>query len=282
MGDGENATPGQGDAPDRYGRAPATGSSRHSGNHAEGVAVADLIAKITGDKRINPVNRRSAELGDADSVADSESTVPLPIGAIPDEIPDLAALARSRRPLAADRDPTTTPAATPHAAAAPVGPGARPPSPALMAGRAAAALIAVCALALTGAAWQWQSAKNKLLNTIAALDPGSSDIRDPNAQTGDENFLIVGADSRIGANAEVGAGDTSMVEGARADTIMLVNIPANRKRVVAVSFPRDLAITPMNCQAWDPETGKYGPDYDRDNRECSDNENPPTTKLNSA
>lgn len=25
---------------------------------------------------------------------------------------------------------------------------------------------------------------------------------------------------------------------------MLVNIPANRKRVVAVSFPRDLAITP--------------------------------------
>ena len=291
MGDGENTTPGQGDAPDRDGRAPATGSSRRSGNHTEGVAVADLIAKITGDKRINPVNRRSAELGGADSVADSESTVPLPIGAIPDEIPDLAALARSRRPLAADRDPTTTPATTPaatpatttpHAAAAPVGPGARPPSPALMAGRAAAALIAVCALALTGAAWQWQSAKNKLLNTIAALDPGSSDIRDPNAQTGDENFLIVGADSRIGANAEVGAGDTSMVEGARADTIMLVNIPANRKRVVAVSFPRDLAITPMNCQAWDPETGKYGPVYDRVNGEWSDNERPTTTKLNSA
>ena len=291
MGDGENATPGQGDAPDRDGRAPATGSSRRSGNHTEGVAVADLIAKITGDKRINPVNRRSAELGGADSVADSESTVPLPIGAIPDEIPDLAALARSRRPLAADRDPTTTPATTPaatpatttpHAAAAPVGPGARRPRPALLAGRAAAALIAVCALALTGAAWQWQSAKNKLLNTIAALDPGSSDIRDPNAQTGDENFLIVGADSRIGANAEVGAGDTSMVEGARADTIMLVNIPANRKRVVAVSFPRDLAITPMNCQAWDPETGKYGPVYDRVNGEWSDNERPTTTKLNSA
>jgi anionic cell wall polymer biosynthesis LytR-Cps2A-Psr (LCP) family protein len=74
------------------------------------------------------------------------------------------------------------------------------------------------------------------MNTIAALDPNSSDIRDPGAQNGDENFLIVGVDSRIGANSEVGAGNTSMVEGARADTIMLVNIPANRERVVAVSF----------------------------------------------
>ncbi|MCB9410473.1 hypothetical protein [Mycolicibacterium sp.] len=33
-------------------------------------------------------------------------------------------------------------------------------------------------------AWQWQSAKNKLLNTIAALDPNSSGIR-IGAQTSD-------------------------------------------------------------------------------------------------
>lgn len=148
--------------------------------------------------------------------------------------------------------------------------------------RIAAALIAISALAITGAAWQWQSAKNKLLNTIVALDPNSSDIRDPGAQNGDENFLIVGVDSRIGANSEVGAGDTSMVEGARADTIMLVNIPANRERVVAVSFPRDLAITPMKCQAWDPATAKYGPVYDENTAEWSDNERYIATKLNSA
>ena len=151
-----------------------------------------------------------------------------------------------------------------------------------MLGRIAATLIAVCALAITGAAWQWQSAKNKLLNTIAALDPNSSDIRDPNGQIGDENFLIVGVDSRIGANSEMGAGDVAAAEGARSDTIMLVNIPANRKRVVAVSFPRDLAIAPMNCQAWDPESGKYGPVYDKNNAEWSDNERETGTKLNSA
>lgn len=264
MGDGENATPG------RHGAADREPRDEPSGNHTEGVAVADLIAKITGDQRINPVNRRSAEVSAADS--DADATVPLPVMAPPEEIPDLAALARARRPLAAHRNPVPAPAPA-------TGRGRRP---ALLAGRALAALIAVCALAVTGAAWQWQSAKNKLLNTIAALDPNSSDIRDPNAQSGDENFLIVGVDSRIGANGEVGAGDTSIVEGARADTIMLVNIPANRERVVAVSFPRDLAITPMNCQAWDPETGKYGPVYDKVNGEWSDNERPTTTKLNSA
>ena len=65
--------------------------------------------------------------------------------------------------------------------------------------------------------------------------------------------MIVGIDSRSGENANMGAGDTDDADGARSDTVMLVNIPANRKRVVAVSFPRDLAITPMQCEAWNPE-----------------------------
>ena len=69
------------------------------------------------------------------------------------------------------------------------------------------------ALALTGAAWQWQSAKNNLLNRISALDPDSRDILDPNAQFGDENFLIVGVDSRFGDNAEMGAGTTEDAAG---------------------------------------------------------------------
>ena len=64
----------------------------------------------------------------------------------------------------------------------------------------------------------------------------------------------------------MGAGTTEDAGGARSDTIMLVNIPANRKRVVAVSFPRDLSITPMKCEPWNPETGKYGPLYDADHR----------------
>ena len=294
MSDGENATPGHRGGPEgdkRVARVPHSNSGRApwerdhprasaSGNHSEGVAAADLIAKITGVPGVNPVTRRSVDV----SPAVEDATVPI---TVPDEIPDLATLSYPRRPIApppaqAPPTPPAPPRFRPPVPAAPPPPPGPRRRPALLLARVAAALIAVSALALTGAAWQWQSAKNKLLNTIAALDPNSSDIRDPNAQTGDENFLIIGVDSRIGDNGEIGAGDTTIVEGARADTIMLVNIPANRKRVVAVSFPRDLAITPMNCQAWDPETGKYGPVYDKNTGEWSDNERSTTTKLNSA
>ena len=269
MSDGDNATPG-GDRPpnrDGYGPARQRDPGRRSGNHTEGVSVAELIAKVTGSDQINPVTRRSADVVDDDSLA----TTPIPVPAGRRELPDLAAIARDRsaRSAAPGSGPRT-------------GHDDRQRRRAVVVARTIAALIAVSALAMTGAAWQWQSAKNKLLNTIAALDPNSSDIRDPNAQNGDENFLIVGTDSRLGANAEVGAGDTTIVEGARADTIMLVNVPANRQRVVAVSFPRDLAITPMMCQAWDPATGRYGPVYDENTGEWSDNERYTETKLNSA
>jgi LCP family protein required for cell wall assembly len=307
MSDGDNATPDQSGAPDQRGdewtvrsshpasarapweRVPIRGQERSDpghesssppGNHSEGVAVADLIAKVTGTRAVNPVTRRSVDV----TPPAEDATVPI---AVADEIPDLAALARARRPLVADTNPPIPP---PPRRPRPPEPPAPTPDPtprsrrrpAMLLGRIATALIAVCALAITGAAWQWQSAKNKLLNTIAALDPNSSDIRDPNSQIGDENFLIIGVDSRIGANGEIGAGDTTVAEGARSDTIMLVNIPANRKRVVAVSFPRDLAIAPMNCQAWNPETGKYGPVYDKTSGEWSDNERETGTKLNSA
>ncbi len=103
--------------------------------------------------------------------------------------------------------------------------------PVLLAARSLSALFAVLALVLTGGAWQWSSSKNARLNVISALDQNSSDIRDPAGQYGDEDFLIVGVDSRAGENANMGAGDTDDADGARSDTVMLVNIPANRKRV---------------------------------------------------
>jgi LCP family protein required for cell wall assembly len=148
-------------------------------------------------------------------------------------------------------------------------------------GRLMAAAIAALALALTGGAWQWSASKNHRLNTVSALDPQSRDIVDPNAQYGDEDFLIVGMDSRAGANSEMGAGDTEDAGGARSDTVMLVNIPANRKRVVAVSFPRDLAITPFKCEAWNPDTGQYGPLYDSDTKKWGPRYVYTETKLNS-
>jgi LCP family protein required for cell wall assembly len=151
----------------------------------------------------------------------------------------------------------------------------------LLVGRLAAATIAAAALAMTGGAWQWSTTKNHRLNTVSALDQHSQDIVDPNAQYGDEDFLIVGIDSRAGANGSMGAGGTEDAGGARSDTIMLVNIPANRKRVVAVSFPRDLAITPIQCEAWSPDTWEYGPLFDPDTKKYGSKNVYTETKLNS-
>lgn len=151
-----------------------------------------------------------------------------------------------------------------------------------VAGRILMALAAVIALSMTGAAWQWQNIKNNNMNRVSALDLNSRDIVDPNAQFGDENFLIVGVDSRYGQNADMGAGTTEDAGGTRSDTIMLVNIPANRKRVVAVSFPRDLAIKSTQCEAWDPKTGGYGPIYDEDTKSYGPDQVYTETKLNSA
>ncbi|MFF3574765.1 LCP family protein [Nocardia jiangxiensis] len=126
-----------------------------------------------------------------------------------------------------------------------------------IAGRTITALAAVASLVLTGAGWNYLRATDKGFAKVQALDVGSHDIVDPVGQLGDENFLIAGTDSRAGADSTLGAGTTTDVEGARSDTVMLVNIPASRKRVVVVSFPRDLDVTRPVCAGWDNDRAKY-------------------------
>ncbi|MEZ0340512.1 LCP family protein [Mycobacterium sp. pV006] len=237
------------------------------------VTVADLIAKIHGDQApVVPRRRRAAPEptprtpverdNDAeDYPADDFDTAVLPVAVPEPELPSLGARTPPPRPRQART---------------------RPHARTLVAGRTAAALVAVLALVLTGGAWQWQSAKNNLLNKVSALDPDSRDIVDPNAQFGDENFLIVGTDSRLGDNSAMGAGTTADAAGVRSDTVMLVNIPANRKRVVAVSFPRDLEIEPMKCEPWDPETREYGVITDEESPMYGMEEVYTEYKLNSA
>jgi LCP family protein required for cell wall assembly len=217
-----------------------------------GLSVADLIAKVGGTTTALPSRHRA---------------MPEP------EPPDLARYDdddgydgyAASTPLAYFSDPQPT----------------RKYRLALAAGRSVVALTAALVLMLTGGAWQWSASKNQRLNTVSALDPKSHDVVDPNAQHGDEDFLIVGLDSRGGDNARMGAGSTQDAAGIRSDTIMLVNIPANRKRVVAVSFPRDLAITPIECEAWNADTGTYGPLDDSDTKTYGRKTVYTETKLNS-
>ncbi|KAA0117042.1 LCP family protein [Mycolicibacterium sp. P9-22] len=311
MSDGDNATPGRperapGEDNQWLTRSPrpvpgatpwerAQASSPSAGNHTDGVTVADLIAKLAADQPSSGRARRHRADPADEAAAESPTEITDPVEPVEAVVFEPVSPERSAR-----RDPTDPVTEVMHvpsayAAELPDLAAVRPPHPLHTArpapvqhhrarniGRVAAALIAVCALALTGGAWQWQSMKNNSLNRVSALDPNSRDIVDPNAQFGDENFLIVGTDSRIGQNSEVGAGTTDDAAGARSDTIMLVNIPADRKRVVAVSFPRDLAITPIQCEPWNPETGIYGPITDEESPMYGMDEAWTETKLNSA
>jgi LCP family protein required for cell wall assembly len=278
-------------------------------NHTDGITVADLIAKLNGHGAVpSELKRHRSEssalpaapqpppapptevieavpasadyeraIEQSDEVADADNfdTEIFPaIGAQVSELPDLTLAHRIDRvpPSHIGRGRRQTDQHHPR----------RGRRKSVIAGRAITAVIAVLALALTGGAWQWQSAKNNMLNRISALDPDSRDIVDPNAQFGDENFLIVGVDSRMGENVDMGAGTTDEAAGARSDTVMLVNIPANRERAVAVSFPRDLAIEPMQCEPWDPKTGEYGPITDPESPMYGADEVYTEYKLNSA
>ncbi|WP_168699343.1 LCP family protein [Gordonia paraffinivorans] len=125
-------------------------------------------------------------------------------------------------------------------------------------GRVLVALACVTALIGTGFVWGYLQSWNGNWRNVTAVDPEDKNIRNKDAQTGDETYLIVGTDTRGGQNSKVGAGTTADAEGARSDTVILVNVPANRERVVAVSFPRDLQVDRPECNSWDNETGKYG------------------------
>ncbi len=257
-----------------------------TGNHTDGVTVADLIAKVHGESSVPEELRRprvepeppappTEVIAAVPAEPEDPQTEVIPVVAgYASEVPDLPALRRRDRVqpwhVGADRG-TTEPK-----------PRRRRRRKTAVAGRAVAALIAVSALALTGGAWQWQSLKNNMFNKVSALDLNSRDILDPTAQFGDENFLIIGVDSRIGENSDMGAGTTDDAAGARSDTIMLVNIPASRKRVVAVSFPRDLAITPTKCEHWNPDTGEYGPVTDEQSELYGQDEVYTESKINSA
>ncbi|MET0233841.1 MAG: LCP family protein [Kibdelosporangium sp.] len=127
----------------------------------------------------------------------------------------------------------------------------------LLTGRITAASIAVVLLVATGFVWGTKQWVDDQFNEVAALDQNSADIKDGAAQLGDENFLMVGSDTREGASAEDGVGDAKGNPGARADTIMVAHIPKDRKRVVMASFPRDLEVQIPACDKYDSAAGKY-------------------------
>lgn len=61
------------------------------------------------------------------------------------------------------------------------------------------------------------------------------------------NILVMGSDSREGANDVDGSGASGVTEGMRSDTAMLLHISADRTHVDVVSIPRDTLVEIPSC-----------------------------------
>ncbi|KPI10480.1 cell envelope-related transcriptional attenuator [Actinobacteria bacterium OK074] len=83
------------------------------------------------------------------------------------------------------------------------------------------------------------------------IDKTLGDDRPEKLPTSGQNILVLGSDSRAGANASLGTGNVS---GARSDTALVLHIPEGRKKAVAVSIPRDTLVTRPACTKSDGTT----------------------------
>ena len=106
-----------------------------------------------------------------------------------------------------------------------------------------AALVVLAAVAAVGYLASLSGTFDTKTNKIASAFPDDSvrpPAADPQSEPTPVNVLMIGSDSRGAALGQAEAGQPS---DQRADTIMLVHIPADRKKVYAISIMRDLWIT---------------------------------------
>jgi LCP family protein required for cell wall assembly len=80
------------------------------------------------------------------------------------------------------------------------------------------------------------------IHRISALETKDPNIREASKQSHAVNFLIIGSDSRQGANASYGH-----EPGERSDTTIVVHLSADRRRATVVSIPRDSWVDIPQC-----------------------------------
>ncbi|WUT05091.1 LCP family protein [Streptomyces sp. NBC_00704] len=94
-------------------------------------------------------------------------------------------------------------------------------------------------------AWIYYDLNNNIKS--ADVDDKLGGDRPVNLSPGSKNIMIVGSDTREGANAKYGKDLTTM----QSDTLMVLHLPADRKWASVVSFPRDSWVEIPGCQKGD-------------------------------
>jgi LCP family protein required for cell wall assembly len=107
--------------------------------------------------------------------------------------------------------------------------------------RLALAMVSVLVFSLTGYGWSTLRHLNQGLSTANVIEPAPADKA--------TDILLVGLDSRTDAQGNPLPADalsrlhTGSNEGELTDTMILVRIPHDGRRAVAISLPRDLYVT---------------------------------------
>ncbi|MGW0942549.1 LCP family protein [Streptomyces sp. NPDC002623] len=112
-----------------------------------------------------------------------------------------------------------------------------------------AGVTSVVVLGMGGVgAWVYNDLNNNI--NSADVDDKLGKDRPVNLSPGSKNIMIVGSDSRDGANAKYGKDLTTM----QSDTLMVLHIPADRKWASVVSFPRDSWVEIPGCEKGDGDS----------------------------
>ncbi len=120
---------------------------------------------------------------------------------------------------------------------------------------AAVALVVVGAVAIGGfMVMRLQS--NVQVGELNLADGGSNKAAPVDNSKDDLQILILGTDTRDGANGAYGTSADASGEG-HSDVMMLMNISKDNKQVSVVSFPRDLMVPLPACK--DPKSGQTYP-----------------------
>ncbi|MFF3227674.1 LCP family protein [Nocardia suismassiliense] len=221
-------------------------------------AGSPVVQDITGTPAARTPNRRGPSAEDGRKAPSPTRGKPETAEEVTDILPPLTETTRAKRKKTDDEAGAAQPKSVGAAPLSRLAASKQRRNKRLrLAGRSALAMFAVLCLLTTGGGWSYLRSTGNNFTQISAIDNNTDDVVDSNAQLGDENYLLVGTDTRAGVNSQVGAGTLDDAEGSRADTVMLVNIPKNRSRVVVVSFPRDLDVTRPQCNGWDNEKVQY-------------------------
>jgi LCP family protein required for cell wall assembly len=97
-------------------------------------------------------------------------------------------------------------------------------------------LALVIVLVAVGIGVAWRHLNGNIKTEDASLKPS--------AMSGKQDILFIGSDSRAGGNESLGGGDVS---GARSDTTMVFDSPADRRKATEVSIPRDSMVQIPAC-----------------------------------